>query len=57
MQKSIINNKNDKNLDEKLEKGFLNVNVKALGLDLDDESIYMSKEEMREKRRSLVLKK
>ena len=53
----IFINKNDENLDEKLEKGFINVNVKALGLDLDDESIYMSKEEMREKRRSLVLKK
>jgi hypothetical protein len=44
MHKKSINEIND----EELEKGFIEVDVKALGIDLNDDSLYMSPKEIEE---------
>jgi hypothetical protein len=60
-EKSIkkISEINDMN-DEELESGFLEVDVRALGIDLNDESLYMTSKELEEelvKRRRMNFRK
>jgi hypothetical protein len=62
MQEKSIKNINEINnmSDEDLEKGFLEVDVKALGIDLNDESLYMTSKELEEelvKRRRMNFRK
>jgi hypothetical protein len=62
MQEKSIKNINEINnmSDEDLEKGFLEVDVKALGIDLNDESLYMTSKELEDelvKRRRMNFRK
>jgi hypothetical protein len=62
MQEKSIKNINEINnmSDEDLEKGFLEVDVRALGIDLNDESLYMTSKELEEelvKRRRMNFRK
>jgi hypothetical protein len=62
MQEKSIKNINEINnmSDEDLEKGFLEVDVRALGIDLNDESLYMTSKELEDelvKRRRMNFRK